>query len=388
MGGGDEPREKSQKPSRVEKVLAAGRVSRMRPLELQIVGRTLGHAALVGLAAGFVGTVFVAALDLVQRLVLENFVGYLPLLASGEEVLPSTDAPKFRWWLLLFIPALGALISGIISGRLAPETQGGGADAIIRAFHEQGGLVRRRVAWVKGIASIFTLGFGGSGGREGPTMQIGGALGSLVAQWLKVSEKERRVLLVAGTGAGMAAVFRTPLGAALLAVEILHRDDFESDALVPAVLASVVGYSVFISFFGESTLFAHAARYPFIPAQLPLYALMAVVVCFGAVAFLDALDAVKKFTARLKWPGVGEAGARWALARGAGHAHPPLLRSAHRARRRGARHPRRRVRAGAGGHHRSAVVSRGVERRRAAPAPRRSEDRGDGADRGDGRERG
>ncbi len=291
--------------------LAAGRRPKMpsfqrlrgsNPLELHIVGRTLWHAALVGLAAGFVGTVFVAALDLVQRVVLEDLVGYSPLRAAGEEVLPSADTPAFRWWLLLFLPGLGALISGIVSGRLAPETQGGGADAIIRAFHEQGGLVRRRVAWVKAVASIFTLGFGGSGGREGPTMQIGGALGSLCAQWLRVSERERRVLLVAGTGAGMAAVFRTPLGAALLAVEILHRDDFESDALVPAVLASVVGYSVFISFFGETTLFAHTAHYPFIPAQLPLYALMAVVICFGAVAFLDALDAVKKFTARLPWP--------------------------------------------------------------------------------------
>ena len=200
MGGGDEPREKSQKPSRVEKVLAAGRVSRMRPLELQIVGRTLGHAALVGLAAGFVGTVFVAALDLVQRLVLENFVGYLPLLASGEEVLPSTDAPKFRWWLLLFIPALGALISGIISGRLAPETQGGGADAIIRAFHEQGGLVRRRVAWVKGIASIFTLGFGGSGGREGPTMQTDAPRRTAAPKNLAIPGISRIIAVASGKG--------------------------------------------------------------------------------------------------------------------------------------------------------------------------------------------
>ena len=79
-----------------------------------------------------------------------------------------------------------------------------------------------------------------------------------------------------GVAAGMAAVFRTPLGAALLAVEILHRDDFESDALVPSVLASVVAYSVFIAFFGELTLFKHAPSYPFHPVHLPLYALLAV----------------------------------------------------------------------------------------------------------------
>ena len=66
-------------------------------------------------------------------------------------------------------------------------------------------------------------------------------------------------------------MFRTPLGAALLAVEVLYRDDFESDALIPAVLASVVAYSVVISIFGESTLFAHPARYPFITEHLWLY---------------------------------------------------------------------------------------------------------------------
>jgi CIC family chloride channel protein len=141
-------------------------------------------------------------------------------------------------------------------------------------------------------------------------MQIGGAIGSLVGRYLNVTDRERRILLVAGTAAGMAAVFRTPLGAALLAVEVLHRDDFESDALVPSVLASVVAYSVFISFFGEANLFAHAARYPFVPAHLPLYALLAVLLSIVASGFLGSLRFVQRLTARAKlpdWvkPGVG-----------------------------------------------------------------------------------
>ena len=109
-------------------------------------------------------------------------------------------------------------------------------------------------------------------------------------------------MLVAGLAAGMAAVFRTPLGAALLAVEVLHRDDFETEALVPSVLASVVAYSVFVSIFGESTLFAHATKYPFYPVHLPLYALMAVAVSLVASAFLSVLRAVQKATARLPAP--------------------------------------------------------------------------------------
>jgi len=155
---------------------------------------------------------------------------------------------------------------------------------------------------VKILASIATLGFGGSGGREGPTMQIGGSIGSIVGHYLRVTDRERRILLVAGLAAGMAAVFRTPLGAAILAVEILHKNDFESDALVPSVLASVVSYSVFISFFGESTLFAHAAKYTFLPAHLPLYALMALVVCGVASIFVHSMNATKRISSRLPLP--------------------------------------------------------------------------------------
>ena len=77
----------------------------------------------------------------------------------------------------MFLPAAGALLAGLVC-LIAPETRGGGGDAMIHAFHHQGGVVRRRVIWVKALASILTLGSGGSGGREGPTMQMGGALGS------------------------------------------------------------------------------------------------------------------------------------------------------------------------------------------------------------------
>jgi len=133
-------------------------------------------------------------------------------------------------------------------------------------------------------------------------MQIGGAIGSIVAQALKVSARERRILLVAGAAAGMAAVFRTPLGAALLAVEVLHRDDFESDALVPSVLASVVSYSVFISFFDEATLFHVDQRFHFVPQHLWLYALMALVVSVVGALFVKLLHATHAGIARLRVP--------------------------------------------------------------------------------------
>src|ERR1019366_316459 len=275
-----------------------------RPIEFQILGRVLLHAALVGAAAGLLGSLFFAGVEAVQRIGLESLTGYVPLRAAGEGILGERSRPAvFRPWLLLFFPAAGALLAGAISTWLAPETLGGGSDAIIDAFHQHRGLVRKRVSVTKAVVSILTLGSGGSGGREGPTMQMGGAIGSLVGQVLRVTDRERRILLVAGTAAGMAAVFRTPLGAALLAVEILHRDDFETDALIPAVLASVVSYSTFIAFFGERTLFAHAQTYPFVPEHLPLYAILAVVVSIVASAFLASMRSVQKITAGLRVPG-------------------------------------------------------------------------------------
>jgi CIC family chloride channel protein len=274
------------------------------PIEFQILGRALLHAALVGAAAGLVGSLFFAAVEAVQRICLEGWTGYLPLRAGGEHVLSdeASTSPTFHPWLLVAIPAVGALLAGALSFHLAPETRGGGSDAIIEAFHHHKGVVRKRVTWVKMIASALTLGSGGSGGREGPTMQMGGAIGSLVGQMLRVTDRERRILLVAGTAAGMAAVFRTPLGAALLAVEILHRDDFEADALVPSVLASVVSYSVFIAFFGESTLFTHARSYPFHAQHLPLYALLAVSVSVLASVFLSTLRQVQTASRKLRVP--------------------------------------------------------------------------------------
>ena len=70
---------------------------------------------------------------------------------------------------------------------------------MIHAFHHQGGVVRRRVIWVKALASMLTLGSGGSGGREGPTMQMGGAIGSTIGRFFNVSARERRILMLAGS---------------------------------------------------------------------------------------------------------------------------------------------------------------------------------------------
>jgi chloride channel protein, CIC family len=271
------------------------------PLDLRILGRMLWRAALVGAAAGIIGAAFFAAAEYLQWLLLDRLAGYSVLRAHGETFAAGETAESFRPWLLCLLPAVGGLVCGLLTRRV-PEARGGGGDTMMEAFHLRGGAIRRRVIPIKLAASVAVLGTGGAGGREGPTMLVGGAVGSLVGRLLHVSARERRILLIAGVAAGISAVFRTPLGAALLAVEILYKDGFESDALVPSVLASVVAYSIVISIFGESTLFGHAAGFPFVAAHLPLYALLALVLSAWAAGFLRVLRAVQRAAAALPGP--------------------------------------------------------------------------------------
>jgi CIC family chloride channel protein len=252
----------------------------------------------VGLSAGVIGVLFFVGLEYAQSFLLERLAGYAPLRANGERFFGEATNLHLRPLIVMALPAAGALLAGLLC-LLAPETRGGGGDAMIHAFHHQGGVIRKRVILVKALASILTLGSGGSGGREGPTMLIGGSLGSTVGAWLRVSARERRMLMIAGVAAGMSAVFRTPLGAAILATEVLYRDDFEAEALVPAILASVIAYSVVFSILGQSTLFARAAHYDFVPKHLPLYALLAVLIAGVAATFERLLRLVQRVTARL-----------------------------------------------------------------------------------------
>jgi len=276
------------------------RPQRRRPLDLRFTGRTLLHALVVGGIVGVAGALFFAGLEFTQRWLIEGIAGVDLMRARGERFLAPEAGRVFRPWLAVLLPALGGLAAGLLA-RLAPEISGGGGDAVIEAFH-RGGHIRRRVAPLKAVAAVVALGAGGSGGREGPTMQVGGALGALLSGLVPATRRERRVLLLAGVAAGIAAVFRTPLGAALLAVEMPYRDDFESDALVPAILASVTAYAVVIALFGETTLFGVLPRFPLRPWQLPLFALLALPVALASVGFVAFLDAVRDAVARMPGP--------------------------------------------------------------------------------------
>jgi CIC family chloride channel protein len=218
--------------------------------------KLLGLSLLVGIISGLGAVLFFSACQLVFHYALGEIVGYRPTKPGGEPPMFAESITAFRPWLLLIVPTLGGLASGLIVYSLAPEAEGHGTDAAIAAYHYHGGQIRPRVPLIKLVASAITLGTGGSGGREGPIAQIGAGFGSYLGAVLHLGPADRRVLMAAGMGAGIAAIFRAPLAGALFAAEVLYRSpDFESDVIIPATLASVTAYSTFGLFFGWEPLF-------------------------------------------------------------------------------------------------------------------------------------
>jgi CIC family chloride channel protein len=211
----------------------------------------------VGFVAGVGALVFYAACQLVVYAALDATVGYRPHAPGGEPPLLAETAQSFRPWLLLVVPAMGGLASGLLVFSIAPEAEGHGTDAAIAAYHFRQGRIRLRVPLVKIVASAVTIGTGGSGGREGPIAQIGAGFGSLIGSLLHLRPAERRILMAAGMGAGVAAIFRAPLAGALFAAEVLYRSpDFESEVIIPSALASIAAYCTFGVVLGFSPLFS------------------------------------------------------------------------------------------------------------------------------------
>jgi chloride channel protein, CIC family len=131
---------------------------------------------------------------------------------------------------------------------------------------------------IKTIASAVTIGSGGSAGKEGPIAQIGSGFGSLLGSLLKVSDRERRIMLLAGAAGGIGAIFKAPLGAALFATEVLYRkEDFEFEAIIPCILSSITGFMVFTFYDGTGTIFHIPQLTLATPIQLPFYLVLGII---------------------------------------------------------------------------------------------------------------
>jgi CIC family chloride channel protein len=266
-------------------------------------GRVLGAAVLVGIIAGLGAVLFSVACQAVVRFTLDAVAGYRAGAPAHEaraswDWLAETEQP-LRPWLLLVIAPLGGLASGFLVFRFAPEAEGHGTDAAIAAYHHQGS-IRPQVPLIKLLASALTIGTGGSGGREGPIAQIGAGFGSFLANLLGFRPAERRILLAAGMGAGIAAIFRAPLAGALFAAEVLYwSPEFEPEVIIPAGIASVISYTTFGAFFGWTPLFYTPELHFTNPWQLGPYLLLALFMALLAMIYTRTFHAFTRMFHRL-----------------------------------------------------------------------------------------
>ncbi len=236
----------------------------------------------IGLVSGLGACAFFYLLEWGKFYALEYLAGYKAAKPAGEHLVELAGAAYHRPWILFLLPVIGGVISGFIVYTWAPEAEGHGTDALIDAFHNKQGIIRTRVPYIKSIASIVTLASGGSAGREGPIAQIGAGFGSWLGRLLRLDVKERRLLLLAGSAAGLGAIFRAPLGGALTAVEVLYREDFESEAIVLCIMSSVVANALFTSVFGHRPIFETPPIAVVKPPELVFFALLGLIcVPFG-----------------------------------------------------------------------------------------------------------
>ncbi len=243
-------------------------------------------AVLVGLAGGFVGWAFLRLTALLLNLALIHQVAWtFPQLA---DVHPG--------WTLVPIAAAGGVLVSMIASR-EPMVRGHGIPEAMDAVLRQQSRISGRAAVAKPVATSIAIGTGAPFGAEGPIIVTGGALGSLLGQSLKVSPAERKILLAAGAAAGMSAIFGTPLGAVLLAIELLLFE-FSTRALVPLVVASVVADAVHTTLFGRGPFFVVPSSGSPGAGQLPFFLVLGVLVGILAVVITAGLYKVEDFFAR------------------------------------------------------------------------------------------
>ena len=238
------------------------------PIRMKSIWRWIFFGIVIGVVSGFGAILFSFLLQRGTQFFQQDLITLL--LPKGFEKVSFWSVPLTRW-MILWIPALGGLLAGLIVFFLAPEAEGHGTDAMIESFHRKKGIVRKRVPIVKTIASAITIGSGGSAGKEGPIAQIGSGFASFLASLLKMDERDRRIMLLAGAAGGIGAIFKAPLGSALFATEVLYRRaEFEFEAIIPCILSSIVGYTVFTFYYGWGTIF-HIPISPFTPPRELLF---------------------------------------------------------------------------------------------------------------------
>ena len=269
--------------------------------ELSYLRKWVPIAILIGTISGVGSILFYEAINLTSTYLLGGVTGFFAPSPIGEGGSLVSVTPMF--YLIPIVTTVGGLCSGILVYGLAPEAEGHGTDAAIDAFHNKKGEIRSRIPLVKLVASALTIGSGGSAGREGPTAQIGAGFGSFLGRKLRLSLHDRRIAVAIGIGSGIGSIFKAPFGGAIMSTEILYMGDFEVEALLPAFIASTVGYSIFALFAGWTPLFGYMNQTAFNdPIDLPLYAILGLVCGLVGIVYIRGFYGARTLFERLRIP--------------------------------------------------------------------------------------
>src|ERR1700685_2777394 len=188
---------------------------------------------LSGVAIGIGACATALAVLLLRCIALSTNIFYYHRFSMANV---SPAGSPLGYWMVV-VPVIGGLIVGLMARFGSDKIRGHGIPEAIEAILLHRAKVDPKVAVLKPISAAIAIGSGGPFGAEGPIIMSGGAVGSLIAQWLRVTDAERTTLLVAGAAAGMSATFATPVAAVLLAVELLLFE-WKPRSAIPVALAS------------------------------------------------------------------------------------------------------------------------------------------------------
>lgn len=254
--------------------------------------------------------------DLHKWLVIAPLLGVLVGLVItiiSEVILhrmwPPVLACFFRHpWTIVPVVTLGCALAGLVMQLFTPNPNEHSTEEILHAYHQQQGEVEMRPFLPKLIAAALTVGFGGSAALEGPSIYSGGAIGSWLWEHLhrfkalRLTERDRRILLISGAAAGMSAVFRAPLTGIVFALEMPYKDDLAHEALMPSLLSSVVAYATMGSFLGGEPLFDFHSTGAYTMHDLLWCSLLGALVGLAAMAFVHTFRRLRGAVVRLRAP--------------------------------------------------------------------------------------
>jgi CIC family chloride channel protein len=255
-------------------------------------------SVITGIIAGLVAMVFSWLLNFAETWVESLFI-HTPYNGTFLNKVDFSFHHIQNSLFILLLPALGGFITGIITHYFCKDAIGTGADEMIGAFHNNDGNISTRVPIIKGIATIFTLSSGGSGGKEGPLALIGSGIGVWVAKIANSGARARRTLLLAGSAAGLGAVFKAPLGGALTAAEMVYKEDIESDALIPCFISSVVAYLVYTYYTGTDAFMNIKDIAPLELPELFFYVILGILCFLFGFLFIKGFRDTKVFINRI-----------------------------------------------------------------------------------------